>query len=299
MCSKNRGSRSELPPAQKQLSGQVELKRRPRQSTGTTGLWKKLVGDWELYWSCPICKRQNESNVFQCPFCGYIASNIHDVSASGQPPMEGTITSMWNRFLQKVLGTEAAQSTERSDPVEVRGWSCPDCKFINHPDLAYCEQCRYGLVARDSIEQCDDRELHKDEQQPNPPLEENGTAPSLVPSDSVPVPNPSSGVHAELSPQLDVWVCPYCTAHNRTQNLNCHVCEIGMRPWSGDEDECINVSHTDSWSSSYATRRHSSHSLTVQEIREIEEGIAMDIYRNIVEEYKKVSIKFLHAVWVN
>ena len=303
---------SSLPPVQREQSGRVEWKRRPRQSSSS--LWGRITGEWEIYWSCPTCKRQNESTVCQCPFCGYIATNV---ATSGQQPAvtEGTssISSTWNKFVKKLTGTEETHNTDKSDSVKTTGWSCTNCEFTNHPDLAYCEQCGHGLaLVKDDIMIQDDKALPATDKQKDVSVKESDPSrkivpsPVPIPSKNVPVPNP---IYAETS--FNEWECPYCTADNGAQNLNCQVCEIGMRPWSGNEDiehlkdlsaTALPKTHADSQPNSRATssdvpllrqQSSSSHLLTVQEIRAIEEDIAMDTYKNIVKEYKKVSTHVL------
>lgn len=311
-CSRTRDSNSELSPAQiqeRQQSGPVEWKRRPRQSPGSS-LWGRIAGEWELYWSCPTCKRQNESTVCQCPFCGYIATNVSASGDPGQRPSSATGASIavtLKKFVKKISGTEEARNTGRTDSVEVTGWTCSSCKFTNHPDLMYCEQCGRGFkLVKDTVTS---RVLNTSN---DPALDEIVTpgllpkekmvvpSPVPIPKDKVPVPGPLSDTHAETS--FNKWVCPYCTAENDAQYSQCQVCEM---PWSGNEDiEQINdlsisadvlpEPHAHSQSGSHVVSGdvpllHQQSSLTVQEIREIEEMDAMDTYRHIVEEYKKVS----------
>lgn len=240
--------------------GEVTLKRRRRG-----GLFARLRGNWEMYWSCPQCTRHNDENMRICESCGYIATNIRNqkgASSSHQETRERT--SNVGQFIKKVF--RSISEDRREDITSVpsanpnQEWVCPQCTFTNHPELMYCEQCETAHViqtdrphphqpthSHDSTNRTSEHLIVVPTNEGevligNEAVLRTLTAPTtteeerrqdedtrIKPQSMYPT---LSTLESQPSTSLpsNQWVCPICTAENSRQHSYCYICQLGVRP---------------------------------------------------------------------
>ena len=256
--------------------GTVELKLKPRRGSG---VWSRLKGEQELYWSCPRCQWQNDEKAVRCQACGFKAINVSN-SASHDSNNERKSSESFGRFrfFKRVLLTQEESkndsSVSNSTVSHNEGWACPQCTFLNHSDLFYCEQCGNPP---------DDEGLFY--QKGSPKLETRKPIIETESSVITPKTPPKSKYKPERPSYQPVRPVP-------TQNIS-HTEYTTKSDLEMERTLCIpNPKPNRSASPTPKFQRQQSQSMTVEEIRQFDESEAMAIWYNIVLEYQKVSLVF-------
>ena len=310
--------------------GTVELKLKPRRGSG---VWSRLKGEQELYWSCPRCQWQNDEKAVRCQACGFKAINVSN-SASHDSNNERKSSESFGRFrfFKRVLLTQEESkndsSVSNSTVSHNEGWACPQCTFLNHSDLFYCEQCGNPP---------DDEGLFY--QKGSPKLETR--KPIIETESSVITPKtPPKSKYIPERPSYQPVRPPNLSHTNYTSKSDLETKLETRKPTIRPESSVItpktppkskykperpsyqpvrpvptpNISHTEyttksdlemertlcipnpkpnrSASPTPKFQRQQSQSMTVEEIRQFDESEAMAIWYNIVLEYQKVSLVF-------
>ena len=310
--------------------GTVKLKLKPRRGSG---VWSRLKGEQELYWSCPRCQWQNDEKAVRCQACGFKAINVSN-SASHDSNNERKSSESFGRFrfFKRVLLTQEESkndsSVSNSTVSHNEGWACPQCTFLNHSDLFYCEQCGNPP---------DDEGLFY--QKGSPKLETR--KPIIETESSVITPKtPPKSKYIPERPSYQPVRPPNLSHTNYTSKSDLETKLETRKPTIRPESSVItpktppkskykperpsyqpvrpvptpNISHTEyttksdlemertlcipnpkpnrSASPTPKFQHQQSQSMTVEEIRQFDESEAMAIWYNIVLEYQKVSLVF-------
>ena len=313
--------------------GIVELKLKPRRGSG---VWSRLKGEHELYWSCPRCQWQNDEKAVRCQACGFRAINVSNDASHDSNNARKTSESFGRfRFFKRVLLTQEESkndsSVSNSTVSHNEGWACPQCTFLNHPDLFYCEQCRNppndeGLFYQKGSPKLETRKPTIEPESSvitpkTPPKSKyKPERPSNQPVRPAPTPNishtkytPKSDLETELETRKPIIEPESSVITPKTPPKSKYKPERPsyqpVRP-----SPTPNISHTKYTSKSDLEtektlnipnpkpnrpasptpkfQRQQSQSMTVEEIRQFDESHAMAIWYNIVLEYQKVSLVF-------
>ncbi|CAI2163835.1 10832_t:CDS:10 [Funneliformis geosporum] len=86
-------------------------------------------------WICPICSYSNTPQIFKCQLCGVKKT---ENLASITPPPASSLSNTSASSQQQI-------TTNQTSPIKKTqgdtGIECPQCTFLNHPDMVICEIC--------------------------------------------------------------------------------------------------------------------------------------------------------------
>ena len=224
------------------------------------------------HWICPECTYENNEADTKCAVC-----SLHkpDQSKADKQSNDNNTTSITSSISSGISSgfKKLKKFFETESEVEVTGWTCSKCTFVNHPDLLECEQC--GSAERHPL----------------------SLDPSMLPTDDGEVLLGDPAVLRELLNKLennplheyslvdetDRWVCPACTYHNKG-GKRCDVCDRQrtiVTPLNSSTDKPNDLD--------LMQQSSSDQSQSVQEIQQHMETYARKVWKSIVDQQKKVS----------
>lgn len=268
---------------------------------------RSLMKGRAVHWQCPTCHGKHESSIVRCTLCGFVRTNSYADESEGHG-IGGRLKNWLSRVGIEVIDTGAV-------------WRCSVCFVENQGEAMACCVCgsergAQGRSRQEYTKRTKNSTISHESRSPEIPLPADFSKHTSHNQKSALEIPPPPKFSREAQGGRDVWTCSECTYENSFAYSHCTMCNTSKgkllyhlkplcsctpidlaeatlaaidlsRSASTSEDNQPSLPQNSTVGRDPIQRQHS---LTVQEIRRLDEDKALAVWMTIVDEYKRVSL---------